>query len=226
MRFNLIIIVLLVLRFGIANGDNSCATKSSDKDIKPPVGMSLMNNASAEDIKWATDLKDQSLDMVWQNLKNIFQEQEKLEDHKGFEPDNNFHERRFAGLYVFVSTSMPKPLLKSYLNEANKYGGVLVFKGLPQGSFKEFTKLVMDLVGTKGDLQEISGNVQIDDEAYERFGVSHVPSIVLVQEDEYHPSQKASYKFDKIVGNVGIKYSLEEFSQSGELKEQALECLK
>ena len=121
---------------------------------------------------------------------------------------------------------MPKPLLKSYLNEANKYGGVLVFKGLPQGSFKEFTKLVMDLVGTKGDLQEISGNVQIDDEAYERFGVSHVPSIVLVQEDEYHPSQKASYKFDKIVGNVGIKYSLEEFSQSGELKEQALECLK
>ena len=120
---------------------------------------------------------------------------------------------------------MPKPLLKNYLREANKYGGVLVFKGLPQGSFKELTKLVIDLTGKSGDLREIAADIQIDDEAYEKFKVVSVPAIVLSADSEYHPNQTAIFKFDKMVGNVGVKYSLEEFSRSGELATEALRYL-
>jgi len=116
-------------------------------------------------------------------------------------------------------------LLKSYLSEANKYGGVLVLKGLPQGSFKELTKFVMDLTGKGGDLQDIAANIQIDDETYEKFQVISVPTIVLSLTSEYHPNQTAIFKFDKMVGNVGVKYSLEEFSRAGELKEEARRLL-
>jgi type-F conjugative transfer system pilin assembly protein TrbC len=159
---------------------------------------------------------------MWQNLKSKFESQEQLEIKTGFKSNSDEErERQFAGLYIFVSTSMPKPLLKSYLQEANKYGGVLVLKGLPQGSFKELTKFVIDLTGNNGNLQDIAANIQIDDEAYERFKVVSVPTIVLSVDSEYHPNQTAVLKFDKMVGNVGVKYSLEEFSRSGELKVQA-----
>ncbi len=142
-----------------------------------------------------------------------------------------------AGLYIFVSHSMPKALLKSYLKEATKYKGVLVFKGLPNGSFKELFQLVKEL--TEDDVthnSEVFGvdqaGVQIDDEAFESFGVTVVPTIVLSRSKstieellptESDPSLKPSY--DSIVGNVGIKYALEQFSSSGDLNREALERL-
>ena len=137
---------------------------------------------------------------------------------------------------------MPKALLKSYLKEATKYKGVLVFKGLPNGSFKELFQLVKELTEDDVAYNDASHNkevfgvdqagVQIDDEAFESFGVTVVPTIVLsrskstIEEllpQEGDPSRKASY--DRIVGNVGIKYALEQFSSSGDLNREALERL-
>ena len=220
MRFNLTIIVLLILGITQASAviacDNAVCNKSDSSTA-------LIRQVSEEDAKWATDLTSSSIDMMWQNLKSKFESQEQLEIKTGFKSNSDEErERQFAGLYIFVSTSMPKPLLKSYLQEANKYGGVLVLKGLPQGSFKELTKFVIDLTGNNGNLQDIAANIQIDDEAYERFKVVSVPTIVLSVDSEYHPNQTAIFQFNKMVGNVGVKYSLEEFSKSGELKVQAL----
>ena len=220
MRFNLTIIVLLILGIAQASAVIACDNAVCNKTDSSTV---LTGQVSEEDRQWAESLTNSSIDMMWQNLKSKFESQEQLEIKTGFKSNSDEErERRFAGLYIFVSTSMPKPLLKSYLSEANKYGGVLVFKGLPQGSFKELTKLVIDLTGNNGSLQDIAANVTIDDEAYARFKVVSVPTIVLSKEDDYHPNQTAVLKFDKMVGNVGVKYSLEEFSRLGELATQAL----
>ena len=220
MRFNLTIIVLLILGITQASAVIACDNAVCNKNNS---SAALIRQVSEEDAKWAADLTSSSIDMMWQNLKSKFESQEQLEIKTGFKSNSDeVRERQFAGLYIFVSTSMPKPLLKSYLQEANKYGGVLVLKGLPQGSFKELTKFVIDLTGNNGNLQDIAANIQIDDEAYERFKVVSVPTIVLSKEDDYHPNQTAIFQFDKMVGNVGVKYSLEEFSKSGELKVQAL----
>ena len=219
MRFNLTIIVLLILGIAQASAVIACDNAVCNKGDS---STALIRQVSEKDAKWAADLTSSSIDMMWQNLKSKFESQEQLEIKTGFESNREeARERQFAGLYIFVSTSMPKPLLKSYLQEANKYGGVLVLKGLPQGSFKELTKFVIDLTGNNGNLQDIAANIQIDDEAYERFKVVSVPTIVLSVDSEYHPNQTAILKFDKMVGNVGVKYSLEEFSKSGELKMQA-----
>jgi len=222
-HFNLTIILLVTLNIATTTNSLACDNALCNKSNSQTA---LTHKVSEEDVKWASDLTNSSIDTVWQNLKSKFNEQERLEIKTGFKSNSDEGSpRQFAGLYIFVSTSMPKPLLKAYLKEANKYGGVLVLKGLPQGSFKELTKFVIDLTGNNGDLQEIAANIQIDDEAYERFKVVSVPTIVLSKEDDYHPNQTSNLKFDKMVGNVGIKYSLEEFSSSGELATQALEYL-
>lgn len=201
--------------------DNALSNNKSDDQYE------LTNQALVEDVTWANDVAKSSLEMVWQNLQDKFQQQEMLEVRKIFKSNSNdLVPRQFAGLYIFVSSSMPKPLLKAYLREASKYGGVLVFKGLPNGSFKELTKLVLELTSDQGDAHDLAASMQIDDAAYARFQVVSVPTIVLSQADGYHPNQPAILKFDKMVGHVGVKYALEEFAKSGELTKQALECLK
>jgi type-F conjugative transfer system pilin assembly protein TrbC len=180
-----------------------------------------------EDLNFATELQKNSTAMVWQNLKEIFTQATQLES--GSEPDlpNTTRSKQESELYVFVSTSMPKPLLKTYASEAKKYGGVLVFKGLPSGSFKELAVLVAELtidpVGTK-DANNSLG-LQIDDEAFDRFEVSAVPTIILSTTSEYQPHKTTQVIYDKITGNVGIKYALEQFSSSGVLAIDATERL-
>lgn len=138
-------------------------------------------------------------------------------------------------LKIFVSSSMPKNLLKTYYAKAVKYGGTLVFKGLPGGSFRELTKLVL-LIADNGE----TGSMQIDDEAFDRFVVNSVPSILLIKEKDYlsrcageqtcevsdgiDTNDKVIY--DKITGSIGVRAALEKFVANGDLSQEAKELLK
>jgi|GEM_PF-4860099 len=127
-------------------------------------------------------------------------------------------------LRIFVSNSMPRPLLKAYSIEARKYNGALVFKGLPDGSFKAMSELVQYL---SADLdQEENFAIQIDDEVFDKFGVTAVPTFVLSQERECTEAIGCQNSYDKISGNIGIKAALEKFAQSGELKEASAKILQ
>jgi len=167
-------------------------------------------------LKWAEDLSDSAQDMVWQDLLKKFNEQEQLEGAA----NTTIHST--SKLYVFVSSSMPIPLLKSYASDALKYDATLVFKGLPEGSFKELAELIVQLKDNNDNI----ANATIDDESFERFSVSSVPTIILTSEPPYHPNQTPYIKFDKITGNVGIKYALEQFRDSGDLREEAAKRLE
>jgi type-F conjugative transfer system pilin assembly protein TrbC len=125
-------------------------------------------------------------------------------------------------LQIFVSHSMPISLLKSYAREAIKYNGVLVFRGLPAGSFHRLAKLVSDISGDNAE----GIAMQIDDEAFKAFNVKVVPTIVLSKTANIFSEQVQGGAFDKISGNVTIKYALEVFAKEGDLKENARELLK
>lgn len=172
----------------------------------------LASQTMADDEAWAIDLGNRSRDMVWQDLKSKFSEAQ-------IDSDIGNARQSLSGLYVFVSTSMSIELLKSYAKWGNIYGATLVFKGLPNGSFKELAKLVQII--TKDN--EIA--IQIDDEAFERFNVVCVPTILLSKNSEYHPNQTEQVTYDKMTGNVGIKYSLEQFAANGDLQSEAREYL-
>lgn len=118
-------------------------------------------------------------------------------------------------LLIFVSSSMQVALLKNYYREAAKYGGILVFKGLPDGSFKELGKLITEM---HGDLDEEAGAGSIiDDGAFERFGIINVPAFVLYREEECYEETSCKVTYDKIVGNIGVRSALLKFIDEGDV---------
>lgn len=130
-------------------------------------------------------------------------------------------------LLIFVSTSMSETLLKNYYKEASKIEGILVFKGLPNGSFKELVRLIMRLNDGQNKEQEgvVTGAV-IDDESFNKFGVSVVPTIVLIKEEECLDEESCKVEYDKIAGNIGVRAALQEFARNGDMKIVAGDMLK
>ncbi len=129
-----------------------------------------------------------------------------------------------AVLKIFVSSGMPGNLLKIYHQQAVKYGGTLVFKGLPNGSFKELSKLVMS-ISENGE----AGSMQIDDEAFDQFGINVVPAILLVKQEGYLDGcfgKSCKVTYDKIIGSISVKKALEKFTINGDLSQEAERLLK
>ncbi|MEM0143776.1 MAG: type-F conjugative transfer system pilin assembly protein TrbC [Candidatus Parvarchaeum sp.] len=122
---------------------------------------------------------------------------------------------------IFVSSSMSKNLLKSYALEAKKYNAVLVFRGLPSGSWRKLSELINEISGDDAD----SFAASIDDEAFTQFDIRQVPSFVLSKEEDIF-SENPKVTFDKVSGAVGIRRALELFAEKGELKDIASSLLE
>jgi len=113
------------------------------------------------------------------------------------------------GLYIFVSFSLPKTLLESLDNTARKVGARLVVKGLKNNSFKETLRYIREI-------QPEGVIVDIDPESFEQFGINLVPAFVVSE----------GLKYDKIVGNVSISYTLNKFVAEGSTASLSKEYLK
>ena len=177
----------------------------------------LSNMALAEqsDFEWTKTVTERDQNMVMENFKEMMQVQ-------GFNQDlRDAVLKPRPILQIFVSSSMPRQLLKAYAKEASRYNGVLVFCGLPQGSFRKLTDLVMDISDERNEAA-----MQIDDEAFRGFDIKTVPTIVLSKPVAMFSEQTAKENFDKISGNITIKAALEIFATSGNLADNARELMK
>lgn len=168
------------------------------------------------DMEWAQEIATDNQQIFTDNLKEMM-------EMPGFDKDLKAEALKpRPRLQIFVSSSMPISLLKSYTKEATKYNGVLVFRGLPEGSFYRLAKLVSDISGNNAE----GIAMQIDDEAFKAFNVKVVPTIVLSKTASIFSEQVKGGAFDKVGGNVTIRYALEVFAKEGDLKENARELLK
>lgn len=168
------------------------------------------------DMEWAQEMATDNQRIFMDNLKEMM-------EMPGFDEDLKAEVLKpRPQLQIFVSHSMPISLLKSYAKEAAKYNGVLVLRGLPAGSFHRLAKLVSDISGDNAE----GIAMQIDDEAFKAFDIKSVPTIVLSKPASIFSEQLKGGAFDKIGGNVTIKYALEVFAKEGDLKENAREVLK
>jgi type-F conjugative transfer system pilin assembly protein TrbC len=168
------------------------------------------------DMEWAQEMATDNQRIFMDNLKEMM-------EMPGFDQDLKAEVLKpRPSLQIFVSHSMPISLLKSYVKEATKYNGVLVFRGLPAGSFHKLSNLVSDISGDNAE----GIAMQIDDEAFKAFNIKIVPTIVLSRSASIFSEQVKGGAFDKIGGNVTIKYALEVFAKEGDLKENARELLK
>lgn len=168
-----------------------------------------------EDIEWAESIASRDQQLVMNNFKDMMQ----IEDFSQDLRESVLKPRPV--LQIFVSTSMPRQLLKSYAREASRLGGVLVFCGLPDGSFRKLTNLVMEISDEKYPYA-----AQIDDEAFKAFDIKVVPTIVLSKPVSMFDEQTKIGKFDKVQGNITIKGALELFSNNGDLAVLARGMLK
>ncbi len=176
---------------------------------------SYANNLALDAKNWADNIANRDHQMMMHNFKDMM----KLE---GFDQDlRKAILKPRPLLQIFVSDSMPKQLLKAYAMEARRFNGVLVFCGLPDGSFVKLTDLVIEISDANDNLA-----MQIDDEAFRIFDVKIVPTIVLSKPNSMFDEQITREKFDKVEGNISIKDALELFASNGDVAILAREILK
>lgn len=182
-------------------------------------------NIRHEDQEFAKELGSRSKKMSIEFIKAKWDDLKKMQgfqDLHGDELDNihGYDDFTNISLRVFVSSSMNKQLLKTYAQEARKYGATIVLNGLPEGSWQELASLIDELT----DDGEYNIDAVIDDEAFRQFNVKTVPAFVLSKEDMFGSEgdfDKRDLVFDKITGNIGIKAALERFESQGDLSEIA-----
>lgn len=86
-----------------------------------------------------------------------------------------------GAMYVFVSSSMPKALIQSYVAEALWAGAVLVVRGIPDGMTLDqwIRQNATPLVGQKG----VTAGITIDPMLFDLYNVTTVPTVVWDETD-------------------------------------------
>lgn len=123
-----------------------------------------------------------------------------------------------ATLYIFISSSMPKTLIQQYMDDAVRYRGTVVLRGLIDNSMRQTINEIQEIV----DANDGQGGLSIDPKTFEVFGVNAVPAIVLAEDPaELCMSQDCAIDapvFDKVTGAISVIYALETFANHGDLK--------
>mgnify|MGYP002784878179 FL=1 len=109
---------------------------------------------------------------------------------------------------IFVSFAMPEATLQRLVDQAARAGATLVLRGLANGSIRDTVTQMQALIGSRRVA------VQIDPEAFDRYGITRTPTFVLVKEDAGSvactfracgPSQS----FAKVAGDVTLEYAMQ-----------------
>src|SRR6185437_5943704 len=83
-------------------------------------------------------------------------------------------ENREPSLFIFVSLSMPKESLKSWIQQANRVNGKLLLRGFLENSLQKTTAQTLLLLGKEGE-----GEILVDPESFEIFNIQVVPAVVI-----------------------------------------------
>lgn len=113
---------------------------------------------------------------------------------------------------VFASLSMPEASLKQLVRDTAVAGGVVVFRGFPNNSAKEFVARLSKVVD-----QGQFASIGIDPRLFRAFDVQAVPTYVSVSSDfnlcAGFTCKTAVPPFDRMVGNVTVQYALTTFAE-------------
>ena len=116
---------------------------------------------------------------------------------------------------AFASLSMPPQALRQMMDDVTRAGGVVVFRGLTQGSAKGLT----DALGKVLKPGERMDGVGIDPRLFRAFGVTEVPAYIVTASDfdlcSGFDCTAQVPPFDRMTGNVTARFALETFSEGG-----------
>ncbi len=109
---------------------------------------------------------------------------------------------------IFVSFAMPDATLQRLVDQAARAGATLVLRGLVNGSIRDTASRMQALVGSRRVA------VQIDPEAFDRYGVTTTPTFVLAMDStatEACASRACGspLRFAKVAGDVTLEYAMQ-----------------
>lgn len=119
---------------------------------------------------------------------------------------------------VFISFSMPDESIKKAIQDAKKIDGVLVLRGFYNGSYQETAQRIYKL-------GEKVGNIQIHPDAFKKYQVKTVPTVVMVEEQQLKVGEDGCALPDSyiaVAGDVPLSYALEQFIKSGDDRQKSL----
>lgn len=183
-----------------------------------------------EDMEFAKNLADSSRQISMSAIKEEWLKLQEMQRNQTDQSETGLdlltsNQRQVgAGVKIFVSSSMGKSLLKTYLMQAKAYKATLIFNGLPGGSWRKLSELVYEITG--GEEEGIA--MQIDDLAFAEYDITSVPAIVLQKEVSVFEQDGSDTTpvFDKVTGNIGVKRALELMVEKGELSTLAAQVLE
>ncbi len=113
---------------------------------------------------------------------------------------------------AFASLSMPPDALRQLIADTTKAGGVVVFRGFPNNSMKQFSAMMTKVVKSQDELS----NVGVDPRLFRAFNVQAVPTYIAVSSDfdlcSGFSCQSQVPPYDRMVGNVTVRYVLDSFA--------------
>jgi conjugal transfer pilus assembly protein TrbC len=115
-------------------------------------------------------------------------------------------------MLIFVSFAMPEPTLQRLVDQAARAGATIVLRGLVNGSIRETVTRMQALIGSRRVA------VQIDPEAFDRYGITRTPTFVLTMDGtgaEACASRVcgSSQRFAKVAGDVTLDYAMRYLNQ-------------
>lgn len=116
---------------------------------------------------------------------------------------------------AFASLSMPPEALRQMMDDVTRAGGVVVFRGLTQGSAKVMTDALAKVL-KPGERKD---GVGIDPRLFAAFGVTQVPAYVVTASDfdlcSGFDCTSQVPPYDRMNGNVTAEYALRTFAEGG-----------
>ncbi|EAT07440.1 hypothetical protein SKA58_19455 [Sphingomonas sp. SKA58] len=112
---------------------------------------------------------------------------------------------------VFASTSMPAESLKPLINHTAAAGGVVVFRGFPGNSAKQFMAKLHEVVSK----DDTNVRIMVDPRLFRAFNVQVAPTFVVAGSD-FEPCDQLDCvstppPSDRMAGNVTVRFALERF---------------
>ncbi len=113
---------------------------------------------------------------------------------------------------IFVSFAMPEATLQRLVDQAARAGATLVLRGLVNGSIRDTVTRMQALIGSRRVA------VQIDPEAFDRYGITRTPSFVLAADGargEVCATRAcgSSQQFVKVSGDVTLDYAMQHLNR-------------
>lgn len=119
-------------------------------------------------------------------------------------------------LLVFVSFSMPHASLVRLAEQARRVNAVLVFRGLAGATLRQMVERLQPLAKT-------GAAMQINPEAFTRFGIDVVPTFVLTVRNSDCGERACEGPTRRLAGDVSLDHALDRLARSGDPLAQAAE---